>query len=25
MEKPASPETTEEGYQLNRRAEFSYR
>ncbi|MDQ0568391.1 peptidoglycan-associated lipoprotein [Variovorax paradoxus] len=25
IEKPASPETTEEGYQLNRRAEFSYR
>lgn len=25
MEKPASLETTEEGYQLNRRAEFSYR
>ncbi|MET3443005.1 peptidoglycan-associated lipoprotein [Variovorax paradoxus] len=25
MEKPASPETTEEGYQLNRRAEFSDR
>ncbi|MDH6591333.1 peptidoglycan-associated lipoprotein [Variovorax sp. TBS-050B] len=25
MEKPASQETTEEGYQLNRRAEFSYR
>ncbi|SDI24096.1 OmpA family protein [Variovorax sp. OV700] len=25
MEKPASPQTTEEGYQLNRRAEFSYR
>ncbi|BEP60147.1 peptidoglycan-associated lipoprotein Pal [Variovorax sp. V213] len=25
MEKPASPATTEEGYQLNRRAEFSYR
>jgi len=25
IEKPASLETTEEGYQLNRRAEFSYR
>ncbi|RST51718.1 peptidoglycan-associated lipoprotein Pal [Variovorax sp. DXTD-1] len=25
IEKPASSETTEEGYQLNRRAEFSYR
>lgn len=25
IEKPASNETTEEGYQLNRRAEFSYR
>jgi len=25
VEKPATPETTEEGYQLNRRAEFSYR
>jgi len=25
MEKPASPERTEEGYQLNRRTEFSYR
>ena len=25
LEKPASNETTEEGYQLNRRAEFSYR
>jgi len=25
VEKPASTETTEEGYQLNRRAEFSYR
>jgi peptidoglycan-associated lipoprotein len=25
IEKPASMETTEEGYQLNRRAEFSYR
>ena len=25
MEKPASPQPTEEGYQLNRRAEFSYR
>jgi peptidoglycan-associated lipoprotein len=25
LEKPASLETTEEGYQLNRRAEFSYR
>jgi peptidoglycan-associated lipoprotein len=25
IEKPASPDNTEEGYQLNRRAEFSYR
>jgi peptidoglycan-associated lipoprotein len=25
IEKPASPAATEEGYQLNRRAEFSYR